>query len=46
MADIWPVENSWSIVKEMLKSKDPKNKAHLKTIFTKLWREINSDKEL
>ena len=46
MADIWPVENIWSIVKEMVNSKEPKNKAQLKTIITRVWREINSDKEL
>jgi hypothetical protein len=46
MADIWPVENIWSIVKEMIKSKEPKNKAQLKTILPRVWREINSDKAL
>ena len=46
MADIWPVENIWSIVKEMIKSKEPKNKAQLKTIIALVWREINSDTEL
>ena len=46
MADIWPVEIIWSIVKEMVKSMKPKNKAQLKTIITMVWREINSDKEL
>ena len=38
MADIWTVENSWSIVKEMVKSKVPKNKPQLKTIITRMWR--------
>ena len=47
MADIWPVENIWSIVNELVKSKEPKNKVQLKTIITRVWREINSgDKEL
>jgi hypothetical protein len=46
MANIWPVENIWSIVREMVKSKEPKNKAQLNTIITRVWREINSDKEL
>jgi hypothetical protein len=46
MADIWPVENILPIVKEEVKSKEPKNKAQLKTIITMVWRKINSDKEL
>ena len=46
MADIWPVKNIWSIVKEMIKSNETKNKAQLKTIINRVWREINSDKEL
>ena len=37
MADTWPVENILSFVKEMLKSKEPKNKAQLKTIITRVW---------
>ena len=45
MADIWPVENIWSIVNELVKSKEPKNKVQLKTIITRVWREINSEKE-
>ena len=46
MADIWPVENIWSIVNELVKSKEPKNKVQLKTIITRVWREINSEQEL
>ena len=45
MDDIWPVENIWSIVKEMVKSKELKKKAQLRTISW-VWRDINSDKEL
>jgi hypothetical protein len=45
MADICPVENIWYIVKEMVKSKETNNKAQLKTIITRVWRDINSDKE-
>jgi hypothetical protein len=44
MADIWPVENIWSI--EMVKPKEPRNKAQPKTIIPRVWREIKSDKEL
>ena len=46
MADIWPVENIWSIVKEMIKSKEPKHKAQMKTILPRVRREIYNDKEL
>ena len=46
MADIWPVGNIWSIDREMVNSKKPKNKAQLKTILPRVWREINSDKAL
>ena len=46
MDDIWPVENIWSIVKEVVKVQGTKNKAQLKTINIRVWREINSDKEL
>ena len=44
MADIWPVENIWSIAKEMVKSLEPKNKAQLETIITRVWRDINNVK--
>jgi hypothetical protein len=37
MDDTWPVENILAFVKEMLKSKEPKNKAQLKTIITRVW---------
>jgi hypothetical protein len=37
MADIWPVENIWSIVKDMIMSEEPKNKAQLKAIITRVW---------
>ena len=46
MEDVRPVENIRSIVKEMAKFKEPKKKAHLKTVITRVWRNINTDKEL
>ena len=46
MEDVRPVENIGSIVKEMAKFKEPINKARLKTVITRVWRNINTDKEL
>ena len=42
---IWPVENFRSICKDKIESKEKKSKAQLRIIITRLWREINIDKE-
>ena len=39
------IENVWSIVKQRVKE-EPKSKAELKSVITKVWREIDQDKEL
>ena len=46
MADIWPIENVWSIVKQRVMEKEPKGKNQLKLVITKVWKEIDNDKEL
>ena len=46
MADVWPIENFWSIIKEKVKAAEPQNKEALRQVITKSWRDINSDKEL
>ena len=46
MADIWPIENVWSIVKQRLMEKEPTGKNQLKLVITKVWKEIDNDKEL
>ena len=46
MADIWPIENVWAIVKDRVKAEEPKDKAALKRVIKKVWKEINLDKVL
>ena len=46
MADVWPVENVWAIVKDRVKAKEPKNKAQLKRFITNVWKDIDMDKGL
>ena len=46
MADIWPIENVWSIVKDRVKAREPKNKEQLKNTIKRVWKEIDSDKNL
>ena len=46
MADVWTIENVWAIVKERVKAKEPKNKAELKKVITKMWKEIHNNKVL
>ena len=46
MADIWPIENVWSIVKNMVKAKEPKSKQELKITIKAVWKENDSDKQL
>ena len=40
------IENVWSIMKQRVKKEEPKSKAELKSVITKVWREIDQDKEL
>ena len=46
MADCWPIENVWAIVKDRVKAKEPKSKAQLKRVITAVWKEIDADKGL
>jgi hypothetical protein len=46
MADVWPIENVWAIVKERVMEKEPQTKTQLKKVITKVWQEIHSDKAL
>ena len=46
MADIWPIENVWAILKDRVKEKEPKTKAELKKVIIKVWKEMDRDKVL
>ena len=46
MADIWPIENVWAILKEGVKAKEPKSKAQLKKVITQVWRQMDRDKDM
>ena len=46
MADIWPIENSWAILKARFKEAEPKTKKELKKVIAKVWKEMNKDKAL
>ena len=46
MADVWPIENVWAIVKDRVKVKEPKSKAELKRVIIKVWKEVDMDKLL
>ena len=46
MADVWPIENVWAIIKQKVKESEPANKEALRKTIVKVWREINDDKAL
>ena len=46
MADVWPIENVWSIIKGKVLEKEPKSKPQLKKVITQVWRQVDSDKAL
>ena len=46
MADVWPIENVWIIVKDRVKVKEPKTMQQLKNTIKAVWKDIDSDKEL
>ena len=46
MADFWPIENIWAILKQKIAKFDICNLAQLKREISKAWREIDADKEL
>ena len=46
MADVWVIENVWSLIKDKVKAAEPKNKEALRRVIIKSWRDINNDKEL
>ena len=46
MADIWPIENVWAILKERFKAKEPKSRDQLKKVITQVWRDMDSDKNM
>lgn len=46
MADCWPIENVWSIIKDKVSEDDPQTKPQLKRSITKSWKSINDDKAL
>ena len=44
-ADLYPIENHWSILKDEVAKKAPvKDIGHLKRIIAKKWMELNNDK--
>ena len=46
MADVWPIEQVWAILKEKVMQAAPTNKAQLKRVITRSWREIDQDKQM
>ena len=46
MADIWPIENVWSIIKQDLNGKDLQNVEELRVAIRSSWRRISGDKAL
>ena len=46
MADLWPIENVWSIVKQDVSKEPIKNMQDLKKAISRSWRRIDSDKQL
>ena len=46
MADIWPIENVWAILKERVKAKESKSKAQFKKVITQVWRQMDRDKNM
>ena len=46
MADVWPIENVWAILKQKVMEQEPKSKEQLKKVITKAWQEIDKDKNL
>ena len=46
MADVWPIENVWAILKQRVMEKEPKTKKDLKNVITNVWKEVDRNKEL
>ena len=46
MADVWPIENVWSIVKDRVMEKNPQTKNQLKFVIRQVWREVDRDKAM
>ena len=46
MSDVWPIENVWGILKDRVKSKDPKDKKELRKYINSEWRRISNDTSL
>ena len=43
MADCYPIENVWSIIKDKVKENDIQNLNQLKKVVTKAWKDINNN---
>ena len=46
MADVWPIENIWSIVKTKLDEEEYNTLEELKSAIRKVWKDLNKDKDL
>ena len=46
MADIWPIENVWSIIKPSLDGKDIQNLTELRNAIKAVWSRTSKDKRL
>ena len=46
MADFWPIENVWSIIKQKIFLKRTETLPQLKRAIIQAWREVDADKEL
>ena len=46
MADFWPIENVWAILKQKVASKSTNNVKELRAAITTAWIEISKDKKL
>ena len=46
LADIWPIENVWGIIKAKIDQTETNNLNHMKKKIKSVWKEIDSDKDL
>ena len=46
MADVWPIENVWAIIKQDLDGQELKNIQELRAGIRASWRRISNDKTL
>ena len=46
MADVWPIENAWALLKAEFKAMDPQIKEELRTSIKKSWARMAKNEDL